>query len=129
MKRRALTAYLIFLATIAISAERPPNVLVVMADDAQQMSDRLQNWLESEEPVPGAIAQNLAAVGMAQPNDPAFSLCGSFDGHGAADDELGEIGIVVHVNVDQVRVGDGSLQCQSRIPSACHVPLASGPLC
>ena len=29
--------------------------LVVIADDAQQMTDRLQSWLESEEPVPGAI--------------------------------------------------------------------------
>jgi thioester reductase-like protein len=29
--------------------------LVVIADDKQQMSDQLQSWLDSEEPVPGAI--------------------------------------------------------------------------
>lgn len=47
------------LADVCYSAgtrkDHHPEQLVVIAEDAQQMCERLQSWLDSEEPVPGAI--------------------------------------------------------------------------
>ena len=47
------------LADVCYSAgthkDHHPERLVVIADDAQQMRERLQNWLDDEEQVPGAI--------------------------------------------------------------------------
>jgi thioester reductase-like protein len=49
--------------------------LVVIADDAQQMTDRLQSWLDGEESVPGAI--------VGQRRDPKKELVFVFTGQGS----------------------------------------------
>ena len=69
----------ISLADVCYSAgthkEHHPERLVVIADDAQQMSDRLQGWLDSEEPVTGVI--------VGQRRDAAEELVFVFTGQGS----------------------------------------------
>jgi acyl transferase domain-containing protein len=57
--RRLITDSSLSLADVCYSAgahkEHHSERLVVIADDAQQMSERLQSWLEGEDPAPGVI--------------------------------------------------------------------------
>jgi acyl transferase domain-containing protein len=57
--RKLITDSSLSLADVCYSAgahkDHHSERLVVIADDAQQMSDRLQSWLEGEDPAPGVI--------------------------------------------------------------------------